>query len=83
MLQASKSLNKDAIFQGSYFLSTEFQKPCGKCHLRSIIDMDTLLRLFLLLCECDPFVENLIKTLFGELGDSFSLFQFFAYDYGG
>lgn len=35
-----------------------------------------------LLCECDPFVENLIKTLFGELGDSFSLFQFFAYDYG-
>lgn len=37
--------------------------------------------LHFVLCECYPFVGNLIKTLFGELGDSFSLFQFFAYDY--
>lgn len=34
-----------------------------------------------LLCEFYPFVGNLIKTLFGELEDSFTLFQFFAYDY--
>lgn len=34
-----------------------------------------------LLYDCYPFVRNLIKTLFVELRDSFSLFQVFAYDY--